>query len=253
MQVALNDKNVSPLDATLESVMPGVHQRFVAMDGTLKTLDRKIVSGFDKLDTIDNKVDGLADHFNYLQANNRERDGNCADHLRTLAARLRAGDGSSPPPLSPPTRPQQQQVQQSPNRVGDNQPPPSPADAASGRRHRMVPKHHSIQLLFDEWYGLGDSLDKPVIGGISALETRYKSKWCNHFLASEKKNFSRSQMVIRAILTTVKNTNETLDTIIDSFELPYEVDAKLPMAKMATIVQEHGLVTKKKSRGKTKK
>jgi hypothetical protein len=41
MQVALNDNNVLPLDATLESVMPGVHQRFVAMDGTVTTLDQK--------------------------------------------------------------------------------------------------------------------------------------------------------------------------------------------------------------------
>jgi hypothetical protein len=60
-------------------------------------------------------------------------------------------------------------------------------------------------------------------------------------------------MVIRGILTTVKNTDEALDTVINSIELPYKVDAKLSMAKMATIVQEHGLVTKKKSRGKTKK
>ena len=90
MQVALNDENVSPLDATLESVMPGVHQRFVAMDGTLKTLDRKVVSGFEKLDTIDTKVDGLADHFNYLQVNNRERDAKLAEHLWRLTARLRA-------------------------------------------------------------------------------------------------------------------------------------------------------------------
>jgi hypothetical protein len=117
----------------------------------------------------------------------------------------------------------------------------------------MVPKHHSIQSLFDEWYGLGDFLDKPVVGGIAALETRYKSKWHNHFSASEKKHLSRSQMVIRAILTTVENTKETLDTVMDSFELPYEVDVKLSMAKMATIVQEHGLVTKKTSRGKTKR
>jgi hypothetical protein len=73
-------------------------------------------------------------------------------------------------------------------------------------------------------------------------------------LGFRKKHFSRSQMVIRGILTTVENTDETLDTVINSFELPYKVDAKLLMAKMATtIVQEHGLVTKKKSRGKTKK
>jgi hypothetical protein len=99
MQVALNDKNVSPLDATLESVMPGVHQHFVAMDGSMKTVDRKIVSGFEKLDT---KVDGLADHFTCLQANNQEHDANFADHLRALTARLRAST-RSPSPISPPT------------------------------------------------------------------------------------------------------------------------------------------------------
>jgi hypothetical protein len=60
-------------------------------------------------------------------------------------------------------------------------------------------------------------------------------------------------MVIRGILTTVENTDETPDTVINFFELPYEVDTKMSMAKMAIIVQEHGLVTKKKPRGKTKK
>jgi hypothetical protein len=52
----------------------------------------------------------------------------------------------------------------------------------------------------------------------------------------QKKHFSRSQMVIGAILATVENTNETLDTVIDSFKTPYKVDAKLSMATMGTII-----------------
>ncbi len=100
MQVALNDDNVSPIDAALESVMPGVHQRFVAMDGTVKTLDRKIVAGVDKLDA---KVDGLADHLTDLQADNRERDAKLADSLWALAERLGTPAGS-PPLFSAPTR-----------------------------------------------------------------------------------------------------------------------------------------------------
>jgi hypothetical protein len=100
MQVALDDKNVSPLDAALESIMPRVHQRFVAMDGTLKTLDQKVVSGFEKLDT---KVNGLADLFTDLQANNQERYAKLADSLRTLAERL-GTPAESTPPFSPPTR-----------------------------------------------------------------------------------------------------------------------------------------------------
>jgi hypothetical protein len=225
--------------------MPGVHQRFVAMDGTVKTLDQKIVSGFNKLDT---KVDGLADHFTDLQRYNQERDAKLADNLQAVAARL------STPVGSPPLFPLQQDHNESNCQFGgDNnqQPSQSPADAA--RHHRMVPKHHSIQSLYDEWYGLGTCLDKPVVGGIAAIEIRCKSKWRNHFSASEKKHFSRSQMVIRAILRTVEETDGTLSTVIELFERAYEEEAKLSMAKMATIVQNHGLVTKKKSRGKTKK
>jgi hypothetical protein len=162
------------------------------MDGTLETLDRKVLSGFKKLET---KVDGLGDHVMCLQANNQER----VDHLRMLAVRLRAGDGSSPP-FSPPTRPQQQQVQQSSSHVGDNQPPPSPDDDA--RRHIMVPKHHLIQLLYDEWYGLRDSLDKPVVGRIAAIEARYKLKWRNHFSASKNiMRSSREALPIQKLMT----------------------------------------------------
>jgi hypothetical protein len=94
MQVALDDKNVSPLDATLESGMPGMHQRFVAMDGTVKTLDRKILAGIDKLDT---KVDGLANHFTDLQADKRERNAKLVDSLWALAERLGTPAGSTPP------------------------------------------------------------------------------------------------------------------------------------------------------------
>jgi hypothetical protein len=93
MELVLDGENVLLLDATLESVMPGVHQRFVAMDGTVNTLDRNVASGFEKLGT---KVDGLADLFTDLQANNRERDAQLADSLRTLAERLGTPAKSTP-------------------------------------------------------------------------------------------------------------------------------------------------------------
>jgi hypothetical protein len=167
MQVALNDENVSHLDATLESVMPGVHQRFVTMDGTVNTQDRNhVASGFEKLGT---KVDGLADLFTDLQANNRERDAKLADSLRTLAERL-GTPAESTLHFSPPTR-RQQQVQ-SPSRGGDNQ--PSAADAARG--HRLVPTHHSIRSSWIGWYGHEDCQDKPVVGGIAVMERQQKSK-----------------------------------------------------------------------------
>jgi hypothetical protein len=126
----------------------------------------------------------LADHFTDLQANNRERDAKLVDSLWALAERLGTPVGSTPPILAPTRR---QQVQ-SPSRGGDNQPsPPSPADAARG--HQMVPKHHSIQSLWNKWYGLEDCEDKPVVGGIAAMERQHKSKWQKHFSPSKKNTF----------------------------------------------------------------
>jgi hypothetical protein len=116
----------------------------------------------------------------------------------------------------------------------------------------MVPKHHSIQSLWNEWYGLEDREDKPVAGGIAAMERHHKSKWRKHFSPSEKKHFSRSQIVIRSINTACNASGETMEKTIKAFEEEYEVRAKLSMAKMAIIVQELGLVTKKKQRGKAK-
>ena len=114
----------------------------------------------------------------------------------------------------------------------------------------MVPKHHSIQSLWNEWYGLEECEDKPVVGGISAMERQHKSKWRKHFSPSEKKYFSRSQIVIRAINTTCDECDEPFEETIGSFEVACEVDAKFSIAKKATIVQNLGLVTRKKSRGK---
>jgi hypothetical protein len=82
MQVVHNDKNVSPLDAALESTMPRVHQHFVAMEGHVKRLDRGMSSRFDKLET------SFQDSFNNLQEYNQGRNLQHAENLRMMAARL---------------------------------------------------------------------------------------------------------------------------------------------------------------------
>ncbi len=71
-------------------------------------------------------------------------------------------------------------------------------------------------------------------------------------LSIGKKHFSRSQIVIRSIHTACEATDETLEKTIEEFEDVYQVRAKKSIATMATIVQELGLVTKKRARGKRK-
>ena len=76
---------------------------------------------------------------------------------------------------------------------------PSPAAQASNHcaslgpasQHRLALKHFSLHGIYDEWYGLGRFLDKPVLGDIAALETIYKASWWQHFKGPEVKHFSR--------------------------------------------------------------
>jgi GTPase involved in cell partitioning and DNA repair len=68
----------------------------------------------------------------------------------------------------------------------------------------------------------------------------------------EKKHITRSPTIIWAINTTYKDTKEKLESTLVVFEEVYDVEAKLSMERMATIVQNLGLVMRKKSRGKSK-
>jgi GTPase involved in cell partitioning and DNA repair len=63
--------------------------------------------------------------------------------------------------------------------------------------------------------------------------------------SSEKKHFARSQIIVRAINITYEDTKEILERALEAFEEVYEVQAKLSMAKMATIVHNLGLVMTK--------
>jgi hypothetical protein len=69
-------------------------------------------------------------------------------------------------------------------------------------------------------------------------------------LAFGKKNVSQSQIAIQSISIACEASDATLEETIVAFEEVYQVQAKLSMANMATIVQELGLVTRKNTEAK---
>lgn len=200
MQVVLSDKYILPLDVALESILPGVHRHFVAMEGHLKQDPGpwNLLSPWQQ--AWDHGPGWLSSRLcGPPRVQPRVWCPACWDHLLQVAARLVLPASTFQAPAlttnlwSPTTR--QQQAQQLPSLAGD-----------SLRHHQMVLKHNSIKLLWNKWYGLGDCEDKPVVGGIAAIERHHKSKWWNHFSASEKKHFSRSQIIIWASNTTYEDT-----------------------------------------------
>ena len=48
----------------------------------------------------------------------------------------------------------------------------------------------SLFSMYEEWFGIHSSKDKPIEGGLEVLETPIKSKWRKHFVPSKEKAFS---------------------------------------------------------------
>jgi hypothetical protein len=152
------------------------------MEGHVKTLDRGMISHFDKLKNM--VWDGFYDDFMVLKDYNQEHGIQLADQFLIVAARLVSPAFTHPLNKLPP-----RQQAQSPSPAGDdNVSSPSPG----GRHNQMdLLEHHSIRSLHNKGYGLGDCCeDKHVAGDIAAIGTLQKSKWRTmHFSASEKKHF----------------------------------------------------------------
>jgi hypothetical protein len=120
--------------------MPGVHQHFMAMEGHVKTLDHGMISCFDKLETMVQA--GFRGGCSALQDYNQECGVQLADQRLILP-------GYTPHLNKLPPR---RQAQQSSHTGDDHVASSSPG----ARHHKMVIKHHFIQLLWNKWDGLGE-------------------------------------------------------------------------------------------------
>jgi hypothetical protein len=234
--VAIEETGDSPLDSNLEAVLPGVHQRLVANQREVLSLRTLVEAGFATLGT------KVTEAFECQEVAMRERDRKTGEAYLSLAQRLmgeRVSD--SLPGLSL-------------RREVESPSPPSPNSTTNSvlmtRPHSLVMRHKSIHTIYYEWYGLETYQNTPVEGGIAMLETKYKTKWRQHFSPAEKTYFSRLQKVVRAIDEMVKRNNIAPSKVLDDWSSLYEVEAKSSVTKMALLVQSMGMIVTKKARGK---
>jgi hypothetical protein len=117
--------------------------------------------------------------------------------------------------------------------------------------HHLKVKHQAMHTIYYEWHGLEDCEGFPVEGGIAALEAAQKTKWRRHFSQSEKKHFSRLQMIMNGLeAASMRSSCDPFD-LLDEWNVTFQQDAKKSVAKMADWVKENGFVIKKAPRGKT--
>jgi hypothetical protein len=199
-----------------------------------------VADGFETMTT------QISEAFESQEEAMKERDRQTGELYLSLAQKLLRGEGSSPVRTDATNRPRA-----SPN-FNNTTTTSTTTNSAPGRQHSLVMKHKSLYTIYYEWYGLESYKDTPVVGGISFLEKTYKTKWRAHFSPAEKQYFSRLRKVIRGIEEQGKRESKAADRILEEWEGLYQKDAKSSVTKMSQIIQEMGLVTTRKARGKTR-
>ena len=118
--------------------------------------------------------------------------------------------------------------------------PPIPAAC---QQFTLQSRHRNLRSVWNEWHGLGDFQNRPIPGGIAKAEEVWKSKWRSHFEPREKKQFTRLKAVITAMMGV---ENQDWSDLEEAFLGP----CKSSLSKMDDYLKEHGILSKKRARGR---
>jgi hypothetical protein len=89
-------------------------------------------------------------------------------------------------------------------------------DWIRARGHKIqVTEPDSIRIIYNEFKGLHDFTDMPILGGLEACDKKYKTKWRKHFNGADQKRFSRMSMLARAIERQVDLGEDEVEVIMD--------------------------------------
>lgn len=270
MRLAL-DTAECPLDASLEKVMPGMHQRLEILANGTKHLESKMDARMDvlqsKIDSVETTMAGVQTGVAIVE-NTSVTSVNRVDRLAyaigtaictssfTFWDAYQSGNFHLTPqaehsPLqSPPPRhdhdpgdallPVQPRVM--PN-LPVNLPATMDSAASDHSGYRMTPNHSSLMNVWNEWFGLDKYEDD--FGGIEGRNKKFGSKWRKHL---QQSSYSRNCRLIKGISDYAKEQNCQPEEVIAEWE-PLFVSCKSSVANMVRALQKAEKITKKASRG----
>lgn len=234
----------TPLDHNLEAVMPGVHQRFNAIQSSLATLENRVVQMSEVGDERWEKM---------MSGTN----GALATALRGIADTIEGGgSGDDVTPAD------SGESFCSPNcqQLESEDPPLEESEEfllARARNFSPRVKHNNLRSVWAQWKGLEPFLDQPIVGGVERCDELFGSKWRQHFCQSEVRRFSRLKLVATGMCNVFQTVHEaaeegriakTVDDAFEELELVF-VEKKTSLQHMVTWLQESGFLEKKRPRG----
>jgi hypothetical protein len=256
MKKALEEEK-SPLDACLESVLPGVHQWHQANQAAITSLHGDLKSMKTDIN------DGMRAIAGELQESRNHR----SDQEVQLAGLLEMGrqvlltgkpisNNNNINCMTPQQRPPLTQAHMSSSPMFT--PMKSPMDIANlvsqdaseqqeHKTYRMKLKHKSLVDLLSEWIGVGDYEDE--YGGIEGRNKKLGASLRKHFVSY---TYSRTERTVKGIRTYAEQRDITDFDACRELQEAFE-QQRYSVANMVTYFTGIGLLTKRKPRGKVNK
>ena len=271
------DNSTDPMDANLETVLPGVHQWHQATNQSIKATSNAIYALDEKFDSFTDCLnEGLSRVVHHLDGHRQASDRKLAETFLNIAQDLlncssqqdlssaatpaqpirgkgNAGGVTGTSLITPYRLTPEEELQGSPYapRTGDCS-LTTPGDANNtvlledSSNYRMVKKHKSLSDMWDEWHGAGQFTD--AVGGIKGRNKQFGAKWRRHL---EVQHYSRTKLVVLAI-SNFANANklkiEEACAIMDEWYVQPPVS--LSLTKMKQLCIDKGILSKGKQRGK---
>lgn len=227
----MNDES-SPLDASLEAVLPGVHER---LDGQRKAI-QDLQGLVEKLEGTMKSVmqQTRDDTMNRLEIEihrmfrNIGRNGNSICFNAEDDRSLTMGEIS-------------ERNDQNCERI--NHP------SVLVNRPFMPITYRSLQQLYNHWIGKGE-YEEMYPGGIQKLEVEMGAKWRKNWDNAANKRLSKVKAIISAIESKAKEEHQSVSVVLSTWEDVYGGACKGKLSNFHSWLVEQGKVQVKKARGK---
>ena len=234
MATLLND-NVNPLDLTLQSMLPAIHDRFTMVQNEIgagfRILEQK---HSDKLDTLYNHLQAIQDCQRRNLMDVFHNAFQSAANISVVAAPRSPGAASTVPAARTPNlhiAAMPQEHHQSPVVTTNSH--------IFGYTYRLPPSPSSVTEMWDAWFGLGEYEDKPIPGGVAQMNVLHKARWRTAYKGHERKHFSRYNVIVKTISHLVEGGRE-LQCILAEFDELFVTDAKSSISTFGDIIRDKG-------------
>ncbi|CAB9531148.1 unknown protein [Seminavis robusta] len=261
-----------PLDASLEKVMPGVHQRFVANYKATSDLERKFDTRIDQLQQV--VVDGFQQLYDNQQEHRMETDKLVGTLLVEAGERLlqntpphNNNDSAESTPVHTTTQNTRQRIPVSGeprgnsnstgvSRVNGEVAHPELPEAFRNmtndellvvhKTYYLKMRHTTLGSFWNEWFGLAEFDDG--FAGIEGRNQKHGAQWRKHLPATE---YSYRNRLIKGIQATAEEANQQPSAVIEEWE-PLFADARFSIGNLVKALQQSNKLPKGKQRGKKK-